>query len=316
MAERGRESENIYSSENENNVSNTNIINLSSENIQNNEINTIEEDDKFILYWIHGSISSWRILFLFHEENIKFKAIRLKIMKKDKDTKQESFLKLNHRGKAPVLVDRTFKYQPREVVLNESLAIVQYFDRIYLNEKYMGVGTEYYHSILIKKEETNNLLEAYEPLEELFHTVNDIHLMKEIIKAYPRLQKELKYWEKYASQNEYIASPFLSEADIAFFPILDYIDYRGFKLDQTMFPHLHRYYHFIRTAHERTRNLAYPPLWHLKRGRQRNLYTCYLKLVDKYNKPKQKNTNIPKKEKRSLEKNNEGDPLDFMDAQW
>jgi len=213
---------------------------------------------------------------------VEFKAVRLKIMKKDKDTRKESFLELNHRGKCPVLVDRTFKYQQHEIILNESLAIIQYYDKVFLNEKYSGFTTEYYTIIIIRVQETNNILEVYEPLEELFNNISVSNPVKEkIFKAYSKLQKELIYWEKYASQNTYIASPFLSLADIAFFPILDYIDYRGFVLIEKDFPNLYRYYHHIRTTHEITRNKAFPNEWHNKLGRQRNLYHQYLTLHEK-----------------------------------
>ena len=308
--------------DNNNNNKINNNINNNAQFIHENNLRVIinnpeegNEAEKLKLYWIHGSISSWRVLFLLHEEKINFTAIRMKIMKKQKDTQEEFFLKLNQRGKCPVLIDETFTYQQKEIVLNESLAIVQYFDRVHLNEKYTGFGTEYYHSILIKIQETNNLLEVYEPLEELFVTVKDIHLKKIVIKAYPKLLKELRYWEKYASENVYIASPFLSEADIAFFPILDYIDFRGFILDEKVFPNLYRYYNHIKTVHERARNLSYPDQWHKKKGYQRNLYTRYLKLVEESNRPKSKHPIKSRTPKKYRQKNDDKtDALDYFDG--
>ncbi|KAG6861358.1 hypothetical protein C0995_001091 [Termitomyces sp. Mi166 len=55
------------------------------------------------LFYVNGSIPSWRVMMALDEKGIKFKCTRLLIMSDPKETRLPEFLKLDHRGKTPVL---------------------------------------------------------------------------------------------------------------------------------------------------------------------------------------------------------------------
>jgi glutathione S-transferase len=77
------------------------------------------------LYILSGSPPARRVQMYLEERNMKYELIVLS--GSDKQQKTEEFLKLNPRGKVPVLVDD-------ETVLYESLAIIHY-----LENKYPGI---------------------------------------------------------------------------------------------------------------------------------------------------------------------------------
>lgn len=180
------------------------------------------------LYYVNGSIPSWRVQMLLYEFNVPFTQTRLKVMSKPKETRVASFLELNPRGLTPVLSVNASLH------VNESLAILQYVTGTLL---YGGVPTAL---VMSKMQESESLIQAFEPLESALYEVN--HQVLSLKAMYVTLCIELRFWETRAAQTRYIADDHhISLADFAFYPILAYIQHRGFELADMGFPFLHQY---------------------------------------------------------------------------
>lgn len=200
------------------------------------------------LYYVNGSIPSWRVMMALYEKGVEFEAIRRKVMSTPKETRAPDFLALNHRGKTPVFVDRTSGDGARHppVVVNESLAILQYIEtycRLEVPLLPPRADRAARALVLARAQETENLHHAYDALE-------DAHFGKGASggplsnEARTRLMDaicaELDYWEVYASRTAFIAGEVFSLADCAFFPLLAYMVHRGFRWERPSFDGVER----------------------------------------------------------------------------
>jgi hypothetical protein len=75
------------------------------------------------VYYVNGSISSWRVLMALHAKHMPFTAQRLRVMCEPKQTRTAEFLAINPRGKAPVLID------PSGTIVCNSLAILLHLEQ-------------------------------------------------------------------------------------------------------------------------------------------------------------------------------------------
>ncbi|KAG8835677.1 hypothetical protein FRC17_001866 [Serendipita sp. 399] len=201
---------------------------------------------KPLLYFVNGSIPSWRVKMALHEKGVEFDETRLKVMSHPKETRLPNFLALNHRGKTPVLVDG-------EAKINESIAILHYI------EDYLGPNAPLLPPlsersnrarVLARIQETENLHTIYDNLEDShFDAANgetgplSVGKRSELVQA---VYNELDFWEKYAQESEFIAYTSFTLADAAFFPFLGYMVRRGFEWDEQRWPNLKQYYERIR----------------------------------------------------------------------
>ncbi len=71
-----------------------------------------------VLFWVNGSIPSWRAVLTLYEKALPFEAQRLRVMADPKETKSDAYLAINPRGKTPTLLE------PSGVTVDESLAIL------------------------------------------------------------------------------------------------------------------------------------------------------------------------------------------------
>ena len=83
------------------------------------------------LYWGSGSPFAWRAMLTLEVKSLTYQSTLLEFSKGEH--KASRFLKLNRRGKVPVLKDDDF-------VLNESLAIMAYLDRKYSEPPLFGTS--------------------------------------------------------------------------------------------------------------------------------------------------------------------------------
>lgn len=172
--------------------------------------------------------------------------IRMKVMTHPKPTRLPAFLTLNHRGKTPVFID----VDQERTIVNESLAILMYIETYYPDTPYLLPLLEqrkYRAKILSLVQETENLHNAYDALEEAFFDARNSNVMTEFETTIrpPLLQslyEELAYWETYASASAGFigGGEEFTLADCAFYPILGYMMRRGFKLGKR-WPGLTRY---------------------------------------------------------------------------
>jgi hypothetical protein len=77
------------------------------------------------LYYVNGSIPSWRVMLCLSLKRIPYAAIRLRVMTTPKETRSAEFAAINPRCKTPTLVDVD------GTVVIESLAILQYLQKYY-----------------------------------------------------------------------------------------------------------------------------------------------------------------------------------------
>ncbi|KAG8839647.1 hypothetical protein FRC18_009577 [Serendipita sp. 400] len=201
---------------------------------------------KPLLYFVNGSIPSWRVKMALHEKGVEFDETRLKVMSHPKETRLPNFLALNHRGKTPVLVDG-------EVTINESIAILHYI------EDYLGPNVLLLPSlsepsnrarVLARIQETENLHIIYDNLEDSHFDASNgvtgpLSASKRSDLAHA-VYDELDFWEKYAGESEFIAHTSFTLADAAFFPFLGYMIRRGFEWNEERWPNLKQYYERIR----------------------------------------------------------------------
>ena len=197
-------------------------------------------------------------------QQVSFDQKRLKVMSNPKETRTLEFLALNHRGKAPVLVDG-------DTVINESLAILLYI------EDYFAPNIPLLPSItektararaLARLQETENLHHVYDELEDsYFNAANNVtpplsaERRAELI---ANIEAELQFWEKYAGEyaegTGFIAGDKFTLVDCALFPLLGYMLHRGFEWDDTKWPNLHKYYDHV--WEKECAKMAQPDGWH------------------------------------------------------
>ncbi|OJD16616.1 hypothetical protein ACJ73_08871, partial [Blastomyces percursus] len=79
------------------------------------------------LYYVNGSIPSWRVQIALHHKQLRTNAVRMYVMRTPKPTRSPAFLAINPRGKTPVFVDT----DPARTRTYESLAILLYLEEYY-----------------------------------------------------------------------------------------------------------------------------------------------------------------------------------------
>ncbi|KAF7375195.1 hypothetical protein MSAN_00406100 [Mycena sanguinolenta] len=198
-----------------------------------------------VLYYVNGSIPSWRVLMVLYEKEIPFTAIRLKVMSDPKETRLPAFLELNHRGKTPVFVDplplsdmHDSHSQIEKVTINESLAILQYIETYHRPDRPLlpPISQRSARALALTRiQETENLHNIYDALEDAhFEREKSGEPLdpEERATLVANVHAELDYWEVYATQSAYIAGDEFGLADCAFFPLLGYMLHRGFDWER------------------------------------------------------------------------------------
>jgi glutathione S-transferase len=197
-------------------------------------------------------------------QEISFTPIRLKVMSDPKETRSPAFLRLNHRGKTPVLVDplpRTDdSTETEKVTINESIAILQYIEMYYRPDKPLlpPISERSARALVLARiQETENLHNIYDVLEDThFERERSGEPLdpEERAMLVANVHAELDYWEVYATGSAYIAGDEFGLADCAFFPQLAYMLHRGFdwerpvkegpgaRRDPDAWPHLRAYF--------------------------------------------------------------------------
>ncbi|KDR74523.1 hypothetical protein GALMADRAFT_250528 [Galerina marginata CBS 339.88] len=201
-------------------------------------ISAAAQTSRRILYYVNGSIPSWRVMMALHLKGISYTRKRLHVMTTPKETRTAEFLAINHRGKTPTLVE------PDGNILIESMAILEYLHadddsrRDPTARKAWILENQRFH-------ETENIHNVFEDIELLYkESRNELHTRKRVYDAYVATTAELKIWERYLEHSTFIAGEEFGLADCAFFPCLAYLVHRGFDLqkEDEGFPRLKAYY--------------------------------------------------------------------------
>lgn len=220
-----------------------------------------------VIYFVNGSIPSWRALLAAHEKGLEFTPRRLRVMGGRRETRAPDFLAINPRGQAPVLVDVDGAIVP------ESLAILAYLEACYPAPALLPAATDgpALARALARMHEAEQLACAYEPLEALFVVApaDASPALREALRgALAAVDAELARWEGRVAAAPFLAGDAFTLADCAFYPVLGYLRRRGLSL--AAWPHLAAYERRIcgRPAAARAR----PEGWTLGRVGKPNLF--------------------------------------------
>ncbi|KAL9640120.1 MAG: hypothetical protein Q9204_000837 [Flavoplaca sp. TL-2023a] len=204
-----------------------------------------DEKDKMVLYYVNGSIPSWRVMMMLAEYNIPYTAVRLKVMSKPKETRSAAFARTNPRCKTPTLVDGG-------VTVTESMAILQYIERKYKRsrstsgertedgerEEEVDKGGEQedgnsWITTLTRFHESENAHFVFEDIELLFHPLVTLstHHLDRIATAVSNTEAEMALWEHYLATDDFVAGDEFTIADSAFYPCLAYLEHRGWAFE-------------------------------------------------------------------------------------
>lgn len=168
--------------------------------------------------------------------------------------KTKSFLDLNPRGMVPIFVDG-------EVVMYESLAILQYIETFYPDPPLLPADRIARAQALVRMQEANNLSVAAGDVVYYLRRTAPEHLNAEYLEAKrAAMHTELLFWERHLETSHYLAGPGIGAtmADFSFFPNLAYMVRLGLEL-VPRYPHLSCY--FRRMCARPSVLKTWPPHW-------------------------------------------------------
>ena len=205
------------------------------------------------LYWVNGSIPSWRVMLALHEKGLPFASERLRVMTKQRQTRTPEFLAINPRGEAPALV------LPDGAVVVESLAILTFLEHHAPSPALLPDDPAALAVVLSRMHAVEMLRKVYRPMEQLFRPLTSLkaHEIAAIRRVADALPAELAIWEGYLAAHDFIASDAMSLADCSLYPALAYQLRRGLSLDG--FPRLRAY--VDRIAARPAAQAAHPTGW-------------------------------------------------------
>jgi glutathione S-transferase/nicotinamidase-related amidase len=216
---------------------------------------------KPVLYFVNGSIPSWRVMMALYEKDIDFEAKRLKVMSKPKETKSPEFLAINPRGLTPTFVDTDGS------IIAESLAILHYLEVYYPNTlPLIPIEKSEHIRVLQLIQESQNLVDIYEPLEEVVFKTPEHEQSSHkdsIAKTLKLIDEELAFWEMYLTKTSFVACDKFTLADCAFYPVIAYLIHRGLNIDK--YPTLKNYVNKIKMKPAAIN--AHPRGWKERGGR-------------------------------------------------
>jgi glutathione S-transferase len=164
------------------------------------------------IFWASGSGYAWRVLLALEAKGLPYQSRLLEFSKNDQ--RSPMYLAMNPRGRIPTLRDGDY-------VVYESIAIMAYLDRKYPAPALFGATPEETGRIWRVISETASYLDA--PTEDF---ILPLYLGQEIEKgdqvraALPRIHDELGRLEAALGDAPWLATPALSAADIAVFPLV------------------------------------------------------------------------------------------------
>lgn len=212
-------------------------------------------------YWGSGSPFAWRVLLTLEIKKLPYESKLLEFSKGDHKTPE--FLKLNPRGKVPVLKDGDF-------VIYESLAMMAYLDRKYPAPPLFGKTAEETGLIWRSILECDYLISAGDKVIRPVFFGKGLDKVDEIQQGAQTIRDELKRLDEQLAHGQWLVGSDISAADIAVFPLVQLCQRAAAKeaagqfnlgllpLEKT-YPNVAQWVRRIETLpfYERT----YPPHW-------------------------------------------------------
>jgi glutathione S-transferase len=167
------------------------------------------------LYWGSGSPFAWRVMLTLEVKRLTYQSTLLEFSKGEH--KASGFLKLNPRGKVPVLKDD-------DLVLNESLAIIAYLDKKYPDPPLFGTSPQENGLIWRAIMETEGyLLSAGDKVIRPVFFGKGLDESAKIKEAAQAVREEFKRIDRELSHSRWLVGEKLSAADISLFPLVQNI---------------------------------------------------------------------------------------------
>lgn len=167
------------------------------------------------LYWGSGSPFAWRVMLTLEVKGLSYESKLLEFSKGEHKT--PSFLKLNPRGKVPVLKDG-------DLVLYESLAIMAYLDRKYPEPPIFGTSAEETGLIWRTISEVDSyLLETGNKLIRPIFFGKGLDKPNDIKDAAATIRQELRHIDSELARSNWLVGKQISAADISLFPLVQII---------------------------------------------------------------------------------------------
>jgi glutathione S-transferase len=164
------------------------------------------------LYWGSGSPFAWRVMLTLEVKKLPYESKLLEFSRGD--NKAVEYLRLNPRGKVPTLKDGDF-------VLYESLAIMAYLDRKYLDPPLFGRTPEETGWIWRTLAECESyLVPAGDKVVRPMFFGKGLENVEEIEQAAQTVRRELKAFDERLARASWLVGEEISAADIGVFPLV------------------------------------------------------------------------------------------------
>lgn len=212
-----------------------------------NNVSSYLSDDKQlqtlpVLYWVKGSIPSWRVMIALAWMKIPYLSKRLRVMTEPKETRSHEFALINPRCKTPTFVD------------SDGTIVIEGIPENRPSELSKSGWTQE----TVRFHESENPHSIYEPTELLYDAEWEKH-RENILQAYYDVFKEFEHWERYLTNGGFLSARHaFGLADCAFHPVLAHMVHR--RLDITSKP-LGLENHYERCAALQTVLEACPDHW-------------------------------------------------------
>lgn len=164
------------------------------------------------VYWGSGSPFAWTVLLALEFKGLSYDSHVLQMSKKEH--KSEAMLKLNPRGKIPVLKDG-------ETAVYETPAILHYLEKKYPQKPYFGTTPEQTARIVQRISEVQSYLQ-----KPLMDTIRPI-LFNQVAGKEDDMRKkagfvheEMQVFEGVLGKNSFLAGAEISAADFVFYPLM------------------------------------------------------------------------------------------------
>ncbi len=165
------------------------------------------------LFYVSGSPYSWRVMLTAEVKGVPYERRQLQLSKGEH--RSPEFLKMNPRGREPLLKDGDF-------IITESLAMMIYIDRLSAEKPLFGTDTvstvrvfEGLSQVLFDCEKATLLL-----AEPTLYRSPNADPTEAIKKAGEKLRAELKIMDERLRRQEWLVEGGISAADIAALPLI------------------------------------------------------------------------------------------------
>lgn len=171
---------------------------------------------QYKLHWISGSPNSWRVLLTLEYKGVDYQSERIDPSQWDRES--SGFMKLNPRGKVPVLQDG-------ETIIYESIAIMAYLEERHPETPLFGLDPA--QSGIIWQRIAECIHYTLEPVNELSRlmmrdqALNDINHSKDLVQE---ISKELCTIDEQLANSSFIAGKDVSATDIYFYPAIAFLE--------------------------------------------------------------------------------------------